>query len=102
MIEDNELEINLGKSVRIWWAFVWRATLFTFIASIVVGFIIGLIFGLVGKPEYVRGTCTAVGYLISIPISILVFRHILEKGYKNFRIVLVPKKIVYMELKKKQ
>lgn len=98
MIEKNALEVNLRNAVCIWWAFVWRATLFTFIVSIVIGFVAGVVLGVAGKSEHARIVGTLVGYLVSIPISVLVFRHILEKRYKNFRIVLVPNKTVEVEL----
>ncbi len=100
MVEKEALDVNLKNTLCVWWAFVWRASLFSFIVSIVIGFIAGVALSVAGKPEHSRIVGTLVGYLVSIPISILVFRHVLEKGYKNFRIVLVPNRTLEVDLTK--
>lgn len=102
MIEEETIAINLKNALCVWWAFIWRTTLFTFIVSIVLGFVAGMVLGIAGKPEHARIVGSLLGYLASIPISVLVFRHILEKGYKNFRIVLLANRTMEVDLTRQE
>lgn len=89
MVGNNMLEVTMGNTLRIWWAFMWRTTLFSLLFVVVIGFFSGIILSVIGKDELAGIVGGLLGYMISIPISIFVFRYILEKRFKKFSIALI-------------
>ena len=76
------------------WAGRWTTALL--LASITVaGSIVpylGFILGLARVPaETIKNVCTAVGYIVAIPIGIAITKSVLKKRYSDFRIALVAK-----------
>ena len=41
-------EIDFKKTIPIWWAFAWRAVLFSTLAGFILGFLVGFIVGISG------------------------------------------------------
>ena len=68
---------------------MWRTMLFSLLFVVVIAFFSGIILSVIGKDELAGIVGVLLGYMISIPVSVLVFRHILEKRYKNFSIALI-------------
>ena len=84
-------EVTWGQATKVWWSFVWRSLLYSFIAGALLGFIIGLVGALLGAPERTISILgTSAGALVSIPISIWVVRTILRKSWSGFRIAVIP------------
>lgn len=86
-----EIELNLEKTLAIWWAFAWRAFLFSILAGIVLGFIGGFIVGIAGSPQLGGAIGGIMGFIGSIPVSIWSLQKALSKKYGKFSIVLVSR-----------
>ena len=83
------VELTLEKTMPIWWAFSWRAFLFSIVGGAIMGGIAGFIFGVTGNPELGGSVGSLVGFLTSIPISIWSLKVALNKKYNGISIVLV-------------
>ncbi len=83
---------TLRQAIRVWWAWLWRDTLFSVAISFPVGFILAFFGAALGTPE---GTAilliNVVNLGIAVGVWIYVIKVILRKHYKGFRIVLVGK-----------
>lgn len=91
----NTAEVTLGRVVKIWWFIIWRTVLFSAIAGIVLGFLLGLLLLFVGMAEATKqGIAEIIGALITVPIGIWVVSQLFEKKFSDFRIVLVPRESV--------
>ena len=84
----NELEITLERTLSVWWSFVWRAILVSFVAGAFLGFIGGAIVGAAGRPELGGAVGAVIGWLASIPASIWALKSALNKRHGGFRIAL--------------
>jgi len=85
-----KVDLTYGNTLRIWWAFMWRAVLFSTILGFVLGFIGAFTIGPFVEPETGRKIVAPIlGYLGSIPVSIWVLNEILSKKYKTFSVALI-------------
>ncbi len=82
--------VTWSQTLSIWWAVVWRATVLSTVAGFVLGFIGGFIVGVAGRPDLGAAVGGVLGWLGSVPVSILVLKHVLDKRYRTFTIELVP------------
>ena len=82
-----ELEKSWKNILTVWWPFFWRL--------LVINFLLG--FGLGYSSNYL--TLSGEGYflfvellpnILMIPVGMYIFKYVLGKKYKKFRIVLVP------------
>lgn len=90
MAEVEFVEITWMRAVKVWWSLVWRGILFGFLGGAGIGFILGLIMGLIkADPQTIKTTCVIAGYIISIPIGIAVTKAVLKKRYSGFKIALI-------------
>lgn len=86
------VEPKVGRVVKIWWFFMWRTVLFSTIAGVVVGFLLGLLLLFVGMAETTKqGIAEIIGLLITVPVGIWVMSQLFDKQFSDFRIVLLPK-----------
>jgi len=86
------LEITYKNVLHIWWSFFWRALLFSVVAGGVLGGIFGFIAGALGvNLELIGQVAGILGYLISIPVSIFVFKRALEKKYRDFSVAFIKR-----------
>ncbi len=84
-----KIEVTWGNTLRVWWSYFLRFSLFSGILGAVLGFIGGVVVGVMGKPE-LGGTVGAIlGRLGTFPVSIWVFKKILNKQYKTFSVALI-------------
>jgi hypothetical protein len=86
------LEPTFKRTVRIWWAWVWRSALFGGAAGLfgsVVLSLSGILDHISEKAGQYLGL--AVGVVLAVPIGVWVFQIILEKDFGEFRVRLVPK-----------
>ncbi|WP_050627972.1 GYF domain-containing protein [Bradyrhizobium viridifuturi] len=87
-----ELDITLGRLLRIYWLFIWRSFLGSILIGAVLGFIIGLVLGVLGAPRTLLQTTTGLaGAAVGLIWSIVCLRMALEKKYSDFRIALLPR-----------
>jgi hypothetical protein len=93
--EDHYVQANLGHALRIWWAFYWPTTLISFVLEIAFSYMLRLSYeNLWLSAAIVRAANQASGFLITYVIAIFVWRYILKKGFRHFRIALQPSVIV--------
>jgi len=94
----SEMDVTFGRALRIWWAFTWRAVLFSFVLGAAAGAIIGIVIPIVG-PQLglqdpngtIQGVAQIVGGLLGIAMSIWAVKLSLSKrDFGGFRVVLVP------------
>lgn len=79
-------DMTWERVLLVWWSFFWRFTLFSLIAGAALGLIGGLIVGMLGRPDLGRSVGTALGWLVSIPVSIWAIRKSLAKSYPGFAV----------------
>jgi hypothetical protein len=89
-----ELEITLGRLFRIYWLLIWRSLLGSLVIGFVLGFIIGLVLRVVGVPlPQIRMISGLVGIVGGAVWALFCLKMALEKKYRDFRILLVPREI---------
>ncbi len=90
-----ELEVTWGRTVRVWWAYLWRnliAIVVAILISGVVGCIIGFVMAMLGVDRSTtQVVATLFGAIIGLVISVVPMKMILGKGFGEFRLVLVAK-----------
>ena len=90
MAEVKIVEVTWRRAFKVWWSFMWRATLFGFLGGVLIGFIIGVIMQIAGaSTDTIKAVCQIAGMIISIPIGIAVIRIILKKEYPDFKVALI-------------
>jgi hypothetical protein len=89
-----ELEVSLGRLLRIYWLFIWRSVLGALVIGFALGFIIGLVLGALGVPLTQIATISGVvGLGGGVAWALFCLKMALEKKYRDFRIILVPREI---------
>jgi hypothetical protein len=89
-----ELEANLGRLLRIYWLFIWRSVLGALLIGFTLGFIVGVVFSLLGVPLTLAKTTGGVlGMVGGVGWGLFCLKMALEKKYRDFRIILVPREI---------
>lgn len=86
------LPMTKKRTFRIFWAILWRATILSMLAGLVVGFLyafIGVKTGLLHDASQAEQGGAFLGYGISLLVSFFVMRHVLHKNFGEFRIALV-------------
>ena len=86
---DNEIELNLERTLGIWWSFIWRATLAGILGGGFLGFIGGFIVGMYGQPQIASAIGALMGWFAGVIGSIWAIRASLIKKRDGFRIVLI-------------
>jgi hypothetical protein len=89
-----ELEVNLGRLLRIYWLLIWRSLLGSLVIGFVLGFIVGLVLRVLGVPlTQIRTISGAVGLVGGAVWALFCLKMALQKKYRDFRIILVPREI---------
>lgn len=87
-----ELEATWGRTIRVWWAYLWRSILAALASGIlgaVLGAVLGFLLGAAGVDPGVIGRASFVlGIAIGVAFSIIPIRLILNKDFGEFRLVL--------------
>ena len=77
-------------SLKVWWAFTWRAVLFAMLAGALAGLVIGIIGTSLGEsPENLQGPSTFAGAVLGLFISVRVFRRLMTNGFGRYKLVVV-------------
>jgi hypothetical protein len=89
-----ELEVNFGRLLRIYWLFIWRSVLGALLIGFTLGFIVGVVFSLLGLPLTLAKTAGGVlGVVGGAVWGLFCLKMAIEKKYRDFRIMLVPREI---------
>src|ERR1035438_746111 len=83
------LEITWDRVLVLWWGLVWRGTIFGVAVGAVLGFCGGFLVGFAGHPELGAAVGMLLGWLGSIPLSIVILRIVLWKKFSEFSVRLV-------------
>lgn len=83
------VELNLERTLSLFWSFIWRSFIGAVIAGVVLGFIGGFIVGAAGHPELGAAVGALLGYLGSIPVMIWALRAALLRKHTAYKVVLV-------------
>ena len=92
-----EIEITWPHAIKIWWALVWRMSVFGFLIGGAAGLIVGIVFAAQGVVEYTKIYGQLIGAILGIPIGIWVVKIILTMQFRDFRIALVPSTEILLE-----
>lgn len=85
-----ELEQNNNLVAKIWWAFLWRAILYSLLGGVLSVWFIGFVGPAAGVPvEDIEDTGAFVGGLVGVLLSFHAMKVVLLKRFKGFRIALV-------------
>jgi hypothetical protein len=88
-----ELEVTWNRAIRVWLSYLWRVILVTIAGTVlsgVFGFILGLVWTIVGLPMLVlQPVAMVAGLAIGLAITVVPIKLILGKDYGEFRLVLV-------------
>jgi hypothetical protein len=85
----SEIEVNLEKTIAIWWSFLWRTVLVSAVVGAVLGGIGGFIVGATGNPQMSASVGALLGWLGSIPVSIWALKSALSKKHGGYRVALL-------------
>lgn len=88
--ESNQPEITWGQALPVWWAFMWRCTVWSMVMGVTLGAIGGGIAGAVGRVDIAGMIGVVLGYLGSIPVSMYAMKVVLGKQFNGFRVAVVP------------
>lgn len=87
-----ELDVTLGKVLRVYWLFLWRSLVGSILIGFVLGFVIGFALHVFGAPPTLTKTTSSLaGAVIGVIWSVVCMRMAIEKQYSDFRIALVPR-----------
>jgi uncharacterized protein (DUF697 family) len=88
-----EVEITIGRLLRIVWLIAWRGALGGFLLGAIVGFLIGVVMTAQGSPLKLIQLVTGIaGGIVGLIWWIAVLRMALKKQYSDFRIALIARK----------
>lgn len=88
-----ELELNLERTLAIWWSFCWRAVVAGTLGGVFLGFLVGVILGFSGKSELSAAAGALAGWLLALPVSIWALKAALTKKRSGFRLVILKNEI---------
>ncbi|MGH1376810.1 MAG: hypothetical protein ACRBCK_10730 [Alphaproteobacteria bacterium] len=79
-------------ALQTWWAITWRAIPFAFIASTVMGVLMGLfVKSLGGSPQSLQFPAVLAGSLVGIYINVQVIKRLMTKGFGDYRLIVMRK-----------
>lgn len=87
--ETSQPEITWGQALSVWWAFMWRCTVWSMVMGVTLGAVGGGIAGAVGHVDKAGMIGVVLGYLGSIPVSMYAMKVVLGKQFNGFRVVLL-------------
>ena len=87
-----KLEVTWGRALTVWWSLMWRIIVFGVAAGLVAGAFVGVIAGLTGQADKAKVWGGVAGYIVSVPVPMLVVKIVLQKKWKEFSIGLIPEK----------
>lgn len=90
-LDENYIQPHLGHALRIWWAFYWPTTLISFVLGILLGLVVRVLPQTFSLSTRFVGVLSQVwSYLLSYTTALFIFKYVLGKRFRHFRIVLRP------------
>jgi ABC-type nitrate/sulfonate/bicarbonate transport system permease component len=87
-----EVEITIGRLLRIVWLLLWRGSVGGLVIGGVVGFVLGFVMGMFGSTrEHISLVTSIAGAVAGAIWWVVVVKMMLEKQYKDFRIALITR-----------
>ena len=83
-----ELEITWQRTIRIWWAWLWRAFALSMVCGGLIGFAIGLFGSMLGFHNLAPLTMV-VGSVVGVIAGVAMLVTALKKSYPGFRVALI-------------
>ena len=84
-----EVEVTWGKTIKFWWAWMWRAMLLALAGGLLIGVLFGIISALLGIQAPILSGILS--FLVGIFSSFYMLKKVLNKDFGDFRIVLISK-----------
>jgi hypothetical protein len=81
-------EVTYSLALKFFWALMWRGFLAAFAVGFVAGFIIGVFNAFTGS-AISESASGVVGFVLGMAAYFFVVKHILDKGFKGYRVFLV-------------
>ncbi|MCG8432616.1 MAG: hypothetical protein MJA83_01120 [Gammaproteobacteria bacterium] len=89
---ENNDTVTWSAAARVWWAYTWRFLVATFSASLLVGFLLGMVATALGmSAEQMQPVNLAIGLVLGVSIGVAVIKFLMQVGFGNFRLQLVQK-----------
>jgi len=83
-------DVTWERVRSIWWAFFWRAAIYSTLLGFVLGFVGGVVIALLGRADLGASVGGALGSIGAIPVSLVVMSMVLKKRYGSFSVRLLP------------
>jgi hypothetical protein len=86
------LEPTWGRTIRIWWAWVWRVALWALVLNVGFGFVLGLM----GIWETLSPTekfywSTVMGSISGVGLQLIILKRILVRDFGEFKLLLIAR-----------
>lgn len=82
------------RTLRVWWTFTWRSTIYAIVLSFLVNISLGIFLGMLRETNRALGATVPLveGLIIAAAIGLFVFySNILDEEFGDFRVVLLPR-----------
>jgi hypothetical protein len=80
-------QLTPSEYLRVWWAIIWRNSLFGFIAGSLLGGLAGALLAAFGYARFGAAAGAVAGGIANIAISFFVIRHVLAKRFAGFKLI---------------
>jgi hypothetical protein len=82
-------DVTWERVRSIWWAFLWRAAIYSALLGFVLGFVGGVVVAVLGRRDLGPPVGAVLGSIGSLPISFVVMSIVLKKRYGSFSVRLL-------------
>ncbi len=90
MTEVEFVQVTWMRTLKVWWSLLWRGFLSWLLSSAIIGSILVIFMELANaEPEIIKTVCVIVGYVVLIPVGIVVINLVLKTRYSDFKIALI-------------
>jgi hypothetical protein len=83
-------DVTWERVLSIWWAFLWRAVIYSTLIGFVLGFVGGIVVAVLGRPDLGGPVGAVLGSIGAVPVSLIVISIVLKKRYGSFSVRLLP------------
>ncbi|MGB2589110.1 MAG: hypothetical protein WBG02_21125 [Candidatus Acidiferrum sp.] len=85
------IQPHLGHALRIWWAYFWPTTVISFLLGILLGRVVRLLYeNFIASATALAPVIKFGGYVINYVVAFFVFRYLLGKTFRHFKLRLIP------------
>ncbi len=84
-----EIEVTWNKTIRIWWAWVWRSILLSVAGGLIIGVLLGIISAVIGVKMPL--TSVILGFFVGLYAAFYMLKRVLNKDFGDFKIALISK-----------